>query len=71
MPLPVTTMGAWQLMVGAWLSVTITCNMHWVALLEASVARKTTLVVPTGKADPLAGPDVRTDVPEVGLQLSV
>ena len=45
-------------MVGAWLSVTTTVNWQVAVLPDASVARKTLVVVPVGNDPPLATPDV-------------
>lgn len=58
-------------MVGICVSVTITCKEQVLLRPTASVARKVTVLVPTGKADPLANPLTRTEVPLSGLQLSV
>lgn len=70
-PLPVTVVELGQVMLGSSVSVTITCMEQVLVLPAASVARKTTVLVPTGKADPLGRPLIRTEVPLVGAQLSV
>ena len=44
---------------GAWSSFTVTVKLHSREFPEASVARYATVVVPTGKMLPLAGPAVR------------
>lgn len=69
MPVAVTEAG--HNMTGGWLSTTVMAMTQVVELLAASVARKVTLVVPTEKAEPLAGPLMRVVVPLVGAQLSV
>ena len=71
MPLPVTLMLPGQLMLGTSVSVTITRKEQVLVLPAASVARKITVLVPTGNAEPLGRPLVRTEVPLVGGQLSV
>jgi DNA-binding transcriptional regulator of glucitol operon len=60
--------GVGQVSAGFSLSVTVTVNEQDAELLEASVAVKTTVFVPFGKAEPLAKPLVRVTV---ALQLSV
>ena len=71
MPLPVTLTLPGQLMLGSCVSVTVTCKEQVLVLPAASVARKMTVLVPAGNADPLGRPLVRTEVPLVGGQLSV
>lgn len=58
-------------MTGGWLSVTVTVKVQRRVRPAASVAWNTTLLVPTGKAEPLGRPLTRTAVPLVGAQLSV
>jgi hypothetical protein len=53
-----TDMLAGQLMVGNWLSLTVTLKLHVVVLAEASVTLKVLMVVPTGKEEPLANPAI-------------
>ena len=71
LPLPVTDIEGGQLTVGGWLSVTVTVIVHCLVRPAASVARNTTLLVPAGKAEPLAKPLTRIAVPGEGGQLSV
>jgi hypothetical protein len=47
--------GAGQVIVGAWVSLTVTVNEHWDWLLEASVAVQVTVVTPFWNVDPEAG----------------
>ena len=49
---------AGQVIVGASLSVTITSKLHSAVSPAVSVTWKVTVVVPTGKAEPEAGPAV-------------
>jgi hypothetical protein len=70
-PLPVTIMDGGQVTTGGWLSVTVTTIVQRRVLPAASVAWNTTLLLPTGKVDPLTNPLTRTVVPVVGAQLSV
>jgi hypothetical protein len=70
-PLPVTIMDGGQVTTGGWLSVTVTTIVQRRVLPAASVAWNTTLLLPTGKVDPLTNPVIRTAVPVVGAQLSV
>ena len=50
--------GAGQVITGGSLSFTVTVKLHVAVLPAASVTRKTLVVTPTGKADPLANPPV-------------
>src|SRR5258708_30531410 len=50
-----TVTSAGQVMVGGWVSRTVTVKMHWPMLPLLSVAVLVTVVTPTGKAEPLAG----------------
>ena len=50
-----TVTSAGQVIVGSWLSVTVTWNVQTLVLPLMSVATLVTMVVPTGKAEPLAG----------------
>jgi hypothetical protein len=50
-----TVMLAGQTMLGGWLSLTVTVKLQVLVLPWISVAVLLTVVVPTGKADPLAG----------------
>jgi hypothetical protein len=70
-PLPVTTIDCGQITTGGWISVTVTTIVQRRVLPAASVAWNTTLLLPTGKLDPLTNPLMRVDVPVVGAQLSV
>ena len=56
---------------GGWLSITVIVMVQRRVFPVASVAWKTTLLLPTGMVLPLAGPLMRTAVPLVGAQLSV
>src|SRR6266511_8253 len=47
-----------QLIAGGSLSLTVTVKLHVAMLPAASVTRKTLVVTPTGKPDPLANPPV-------------
>ena len=47
-----------QVMTGSSMSTTVTVNEQLVTLLEASVAENATVVAPSGKEEPLAGPCV-------------
>ena len=58
-------------MAGGWLSVTDITMVQRRVLPAASVAWNMTLLLPTGKADPLTKPLIRVDMPLVGAQLSV
>lgn len=58
-----------QEMFGVWTSITITVKTQEVELPVASVARNVTEEVPTGKTEPLEGPD--TCITVGVLQLSV
>src|SRR3989442_6753904 len=49
---------AGQLITGGSLSLTVTVKLHVAVLPAASVTRKTLVVTPTGKTDPLANPPV-------------
>ena len=49
---------AGQVIVGAWLSVTVTVNEHVVVRPLAAVAKNVLVVVPTGKAEPEGKPAV-------------
>ena len=71
MPAPVAVTDGGQVMAGGWLSVTDTVSVQRRVLPAASVAWNTTLLVPTGKEEPLGRPLTRTAVPLVGAQLSV
>src|SRR5512138_1862824 len=51
-------MSVGQVMVGAWVSLTVTLKLQVAVLPEASVTLKLLTVVPTGKRDPLARPPV-------------
>jgi hypothetical protein len=62
------TMGAGQVTVGGWVSLTVTVKLHEPVLFEESVAVQLTVVVPFWKAEPGAGLHV-TDT--VSSQLSV
>ena len=53
-----TTMFDGQLIVGASVSLTVTVKLHVTELLAASVNWKVFVVVPFGKAAPLASPAV-------------
>lgn len=52
-----TVMGAGQVTTGFCRSVIVTVKEHIAVLPEASVTRKTFVVVPTGKTEPLGRPD--------------
>ena len=58
-------------MAGGWLSVTDITMVQRRVLPAASVAWNMTLLLPTGKADPLTKPLTRVAVPVAGAQLSV
>ena len=47
-----------QVIVGTWLSLTVTVKEQVAVLPLASVTRKTLVVTPTGKLEPLARPAV-------------
>ena len=47
-----------QVIVGFSVSFTVTVKLHWAVLPEASVTSKVLVVVPTGKAAPLAKPAI-------------
>jgi hypothetical protein len=49
------TMLAGQFNAGGCVSLTVTSNEHWLVLPDASVAVHVTVVVPTGKLEPLDG----------------
>jgi hypothetical protein len=51
---------AGQVMLGFWLSDTVTLKVHWAVAPSASVATKVLVVTPRGKELPLAKPVVRT-----------
>ena len=53
-----TVISAGQVIVGSSVSFTVTVKLHWAVLPEASVTKKVLVVVPTGKAEPLARPAV-------------
>ena len=57
-----------QMIVGGWLSRTVTVNVQLLVLPLASVAVEATVVVPRGKDEPLGGALTTTGVP---AQLSV
>jgi hypothetical protein len=70
-PVPITTAFGGQVTTGGWLSTTVTTIVQRRVLPAASVAWKTTFVLPTGKVAPLDKPLTRVDVPVNGPQLSV
>jgi hypothetical protein len=51
-------MGAGQVTVGGWVSLTVTVKLHEPVLFEESVAVQLTVVVPFCKAEPDAGVQV-------------
>ncbi len=57
-----TVIAAGQAMTGDCRSLMVTVNWQVVVLPAASVARKTFVVVPTGKVEPLDRPDIWTEV---------
>ena len=62
---------AGQVMIGASLSVTVTVKEQVAVLPLASVAVKLFEVVPTGKVEPLAKPEVWARLPPAQLSLKV
>src|SRR5436190_596945 len=50
-----TITSAGQVIVGAWASITVIVKVHWLLTPLALVAVLVTVVVPIGKAEPLAG----------------
>ena len=62
---------AGQLIVGAWLSVTVTLKLQVAVAPFAAVTRKVFVVLPTGKVAPLAKPAVCVVVAEGQLSVPV
>jgi hypothetical protein len=66
-----TVIAAGQVTTGAVISFTVTLKEQVLVLPDASVAINTIVVTPTGKEDPLAGPEVRAMVVPVQLSVNV
>src|SRR6266550_1016615 len=66
-----TVRSAGQVMVGAWLSPTVTVKVHMLLLPLLSRAVLVTVVTPTGKAKPLAGLLVRFASVQLSLAVTV
>ena len=60
-----------QVMVGPCASFTVTVKEHKVTLPAKSVARQITVLLPLGKAEPLAKPLTRDTLTEVQLSAPV
>jgi hypothetical protein len=66
-----TVMLAGQVMMGGWVSRTVTVKVHWLALPLLSRAVLVTVVVPTGKAKPLGGPLTRLVTAQLSSAVTV
>jgi hypothetical protein len=62
---------AGQEMVGFWVSFTVSVKSHVAVLLELSVAVQVTVVVPFGKADPLAGEHISLTPGQLSVPVAV